>query len=547
MKENINMSLEEVLSKYIEGFKKIEEEEAFSIEKKQEEKSNLEELTITELDSLSLCDLNERTEVFFKNFHEFNFEDNFRETFEEAKERLLDVLNNRLSKTEIFTGISSISENIRFRNIIRDYEDGVIQMPRFQRKYIWDKKRASELISSLIYGIPIPPIYSYEIEGVEGIRNIIDGQQRLTSLLFFYYKAFPRSLSNRLSYNQNLFGLLKKRKELIDNLNKKMEEKKNNEDRNKQVQEKIKEIQKEIFILEKEVKNIYKIELDVDFSLRSSDGKIYDLSKVNEQVMSTILNRNVNIITIKSENKTAMAHIFNVYNTGGIRLTENEIRKAIFAENELYKNIMYISNPNLYQSYIEEDKLNIEDYKLKAKILGKIIGNKDTENALFKILSYNFNLQFDYLFEGKYQKDKNKINYIINKEDNSIINSSEELINILNTKINYAKSKIYSIIDEYANYVSENKNFSIEENLKLDNFIKIIENSPELNNKNQYNIKNITCIYVLLDYYGKLQEYNENIELKEKYFEYENKSNYKTLEKERFLHYAKLLKEEGVL
>ena len=415
-------------------------------------------------------------------------------------------------------------------------------MPRFQRKYIWDKKRASELISSLIYGIPIPPIYSYEIEGEEGIRNIIDGQQRLTSLLFFYYKAFPRSLSNRLSYNQNLFGLLKRRKELKDKLNKQSEENKN-----KQTQEKTKEIQKEISLLEKEVKNIYKIELDVDFSLRSSDGKIYDLSKVNEQVMSTILNRNVNIITIKSENKTAMAHIFNVYNTGGIRLTENEIRKAIFAENELYKKIMYISNSNLYQSYIEEDRLNVEDYKSKAKILGKIIGNKDMENALFKILSYNFNLQFDYSVEGKYQKDKNKISEIINKNSYSIINLNEELINILNTKINYAKSKIYSIIDEYTNYISENKNFSIEENFKLENFIKIIENSSELNNKNQYNIKNIICIYVLLDYYGKLQGYNENIKLKEKYFEYENNSSYKTLEKERFLHYAKLLKEEGVL
>jgi|GEM_PF-7008957 len=542
MKENINISLEKVLSEYIEGFKKIEKEEAFSIEKKQEEKVNLENLTITKLDSLSLCDLNERVEVFLKELYEVKFDE-----AEEVGERLLDILNNRLTKTEIFTDISSISENIRFRNIIRDYEDGVIQMPRFQRKYIWDKKRASELISSLIYGIPIPPIYSYEIEGEEGIRNIIDGQQRLTSLLFFYYKAFPRSLSNRLSYNQNLFGLLKRRKELKDKLNKQSEERKNNQDKNKQTQEKTKEIQKEISLLEKEVKNIYKIELDVDFSLRSSDGKIYDLSKVNEQVMSTILNRNVNIITIKSENKTAMAHIFNVYNTGGIRLTENEIRKAIFAENELYKKIMYISNSNLYQSYIEEDRLNVEDYKSKAKILGKIIGNKDMENALFKILSYNFNLQFDYSVEGKYQKDKNKISEIINKNSYSIINLNEELINILNTKINYAKSKIYSIIDEYANYISENKNFSIEENFKLENFIKIIENSSELNNKNQYNIKNIICIYVLLDYYGKLQGYNENIKLKEKYFEYENNSSYKTLEKERFLHYAKLLKEEGVL
>lgn len=107
------------------------------------------------------------------------------EAFQEFKETILDLLFNRVEKIETFKGITSTTEDVRFRNLIRDFEDEVINMPEFQRKYIWDKTRASELITSLIYGIPIPPIYSYEIEN-EGVRNIIDGQQRLTSLLFYY-------------------------------------------------------------------------------------------------------------------------------------------------------------------------------------------------------------------------------------------------------------------------------------------------------------------------------------------------------------------------
>ena len=69
-------------------------------------------------------------------------------------------------------------------------EQGAIQTPGFQRNYVWDIKRASKLIESLILGLPVPQVFLYEES-----RNkflIIDGQQRLLTVFFFMKERFPR-------------------------------------------------------------------------------------------------------------------------------------------------------------------------------------------------------------------------------------------------------------------------------------------------------------------------------------------------------------------
>ena len=69
-------------------------------------------------------------------------------------------------------------------------ESGVVKIPGFQRNYVWDIKRASKLIESMIIGLPVPQIFLYEEE-----RNrflVIDGQQRLMSLYYFIKQRFPK-------------------------------------------------------------------------------------------------------------------------------------------------------------------------------------------------------------------------------------------------------------------------------------------------------------------------------------------------------------------
>lgn len=53
-------------------------------------------------------------------------------------------------------------------------------MPDFQRNMVWDNKRKSLLIESLMLRIPIPAFYVYE--DMEGRKYVIDGLQRLSTI-----------------------------------------------------------------------------------------------------------------------------------------------------------------------------------------------------------------------------------------------------------------------------------------------------------------------------------------------------------------------------
>jgi hypothetical protein len=69
--------------------------------------------------------------------------------------------------------------------------------PPFQRKYIWDEKKASRLIESVLLRVPLPLFYI--AEAGDGKEQVIDGQQRLTSFFSFIDGTFPSGKPFRLS------------------------------------------------------------------------------------------------------------------------------------------------------------------------------------------------------------------------------------------------------------------------------------------------------------------------------------------------------------
>jgi hypothetical protein len=56
--------------------------------------------------------------------------------------------------------------------------------PEYQRRHRWDRKKQSRLIESLLMNVPVPPIFLFEWE--LNRYEVMDGQQRLTSLIDFY-------------------------------------------------------------------------------------------------------------------------------------------------------------------------------------------------------------------------------------------------------------------------------------------------------------------------------------------------------------------------
>lgn len=74
----------------------------------------------------------------------------------------------------------------------RKYDRGLICMdPAFQRNFVWSSKQKSELIESVIMGIPLPLIYLAENKSGEMI--VVDGRQRLTTFIQFLNNEFRLS------------------------------------------------------------------------------------------------------------------------------------------------------------------------------------------------------------------------------------------------------------------------------------------------------------------------------------------------------------------
>lgn len=82
---------------------------------------------------------------------------------------------------------------------LRDMYDAndIITDPDYQRKYIYDIRRASSLVESILIGIPIPVIYLCEED--EGIYSVIDGQQRITSFVKYLKNEYPLTGLTKLS------------------------------------------------------------------------------------------------------------------------------------------------------------------------------------------------------------------------------------------------------------------------------------------------------------------------------------------------------------
>lgn len=63
------------------------------------------------------------------------------------------------------------------------WDNGDIIIPDYQRNFVWSIKQASLLIESFLIGLPVPQVFFYVNE--ENRNEVIDGQQRITSIVYF--------------------------------------------------------------------------------------------------------------------------------------------------------------------------------------------------------------------------------------------------------------------------------------------------------------------------------------------------------------------------
>ncbi len=144
-----------------------------------------------------------------------------------------------------------------------------IIFPKFQRNYVWTMKQASRLIESFIIGLPVPPIFLYADEN-ENLR-VIDGRQRLQSIFYFFDGTFREPSGTTKDFQ-------------LDGLNKKSP--------------------------------LFK-------------QRFQDLSSTQQERLQNAVLRAIIVTQLKPDDTTSMYHIFERLNTGGTKLTDQEVRNAV--------------------------------------------------------------------------------------------------------------------------------------------------------------------------------------------------------------------------
>jgi hypothetical protein len=93
-------------------------------------------------------------------------------------------------------------------------EAGVLELtPKFQRRGVWAQAARSFFIDTLLRGMPAPPIYIRIVQGKDSkgiVRQVVDGQQRVSAVLGFIDGDFRLSRSLKGEWGGKTFDKLSK-------------------------------------------------------------------------------------------------------------------------------------------------------------------------------------------------------------------------------------------------------------------------------------------------------------------------------------------------
>lgn len=98
--------------------------------------------------------------------------------------------------------------------IRRIKQNRYVMDPDFQRDFIWDVRRQSRLIESVLMRIPLPVFYLAEDE--QGRLIVVDGLQRLTTFARYLSNEFALNLANKQLYGKRFDDLLPKLKNRLE-------------------------------------------------------------------------------------------------------------------------------------------------------------------------------------------------------------------------------------------------------------------------------------------------------------------------------------------
>lgn len=313
---------------------------------------------------------------------EFDYNEDLEKNFKSDKKdiNINDLLNTKITyKTKVMD----------IEAILNALKRGDYILPKYQRKYVWEKPDASNLVLSLIKNIPIPPIYLY-FDYYTGKYVVLDGQQRITTLFMYYNNIFYKSKNGREKIN---FEDISRKLEEIEYYEHKMrnpvENLTNREFR--EFDNKIKEIYKEIEKKYNIVKSTFNLELG-DFE------KDITFSSFDEKAKRILRRKDLEAVFVQCENDNAdkaYSEIFKLLNSAGKELSSQEIRNGVYYNNILYDYLFKFNKENIiWRKIYGAESLIFKDieYLLRFLALDKF-SDYDKNAKKFRI---NFNGTFSY-------------------------------------------------------------------------------------------------------------------------------------------------------
>lgn len=301
------------------------------------------------------------------------------------------------------TSISELYNNVQDGDIILN--------PDYQRNYVYDNKRASKIIESILLEIPLPAIFANEEN--DGTMEIIDGVQRMTSIIKF------------LKNEYTLEGLL-----ILSDLNGFLFK-----ELNKDVQRTFK--QKSLRVIK--FKKGCSEEVKYEIFMRLNQGAV----KLNNQELRNCMYRGYFNDKLK---EIALSKLFNEI----IHVTDSKSNR-MFKEEIVLRGIAALN----YDKAIKKPALNpamnslMNMYKNNIEVVDTMVKNLYETYSKVKLILGCYPFQLDFIEDGKFSTaNHDAILILFNKYNKHCMLNNKDLIkeNILNV----FKTNEYSDLTKFA-------------------------------------------------------------------------------------------------
>ena len=240
---------------------------------------------------------------------------------EEAEEEAVSVTYDIATYPSDFTlwGISQM------------WKDEDILIPDYQREFVWSMRQASLLIDSFLSGLPVPAVFFYIDEKNKNV--VIDGQQRILSVVFFFEGYFGKESTQGKRQVFRLSGLDEK---------------------------------------------------------NPHHGKRFiDLGEIDQRKLKQAVLRAVNIKQLSPTGESTSAyHIFERLNTGGTPLKPQEIRNCVF-RGDFNKRLREINEDKNWRKILGKRYLDKhqKDVELLLRVFALVGSNPEYEKPMKEFLN----------------------------------------------------------------------------------------------------------------------------------------------------------------